>query len=195
LTKALSWTRRNTPKHAARTPGPLGSYICSSNTRAWRRPLGFSKIASTRPAISSPNAPYVMGASELRLRRPGGHAPSASIRRALRAFLEALAFDGSALRQYHDRRRRGLGKTPRARYAQDTTRRNRDRRFARPCSSAGSCRVEVSNGGSFIERSPLPGRGFGYAPYHSPHRLSDPNRRRRAGTCVRMLFPGPLRKS
>lgn len=132
-----------------------------------------------------------MGASELRLRRPARARSVAPIRRALRAFLEALAFDGSALDDITTAAGEALANAAEHAYAHDSRRRNRHvellARFER-----GELRVEVSDGGSFIERSPLPGRGFGLRIIRAiAYQIQIETSR---GTCVRMLFPGPLRK-
>jgi|HubBroStandDraft_2_1064218.scaffolds.fasta_scaffold04939_2 anti-sigma regulatory factor (Ser/Thr protein kinase) len=132
-----------------------------------------------------------MGASELRLCRPAESRSVAPIRRALRAFLEALAFDGSALDDITTAAGEALANAAEHAYAQDTTRRTRNvellARFER-----GELRVEVSDGGSFIERSPEPGRGFGLRIIRA---IADQIQIETShGTCVRMLFAGPLSK-
>jgi len=113
----------------------------------------------------------LMGACELRLSRPAQTRSVAPIRRALRTFLEALAEHAYAQEAEHSRRDVELLA-----------------RFDR-----GELSLEVSDGGCFIERSPLPGRGFGLRIIRAiAHQMqietSD-------GTRVRMLFPGPLLKS
>jgi len=132
-----------------------------------------------------------MGVSELRLCRPARTRSVAPIRRALRAFLEALAFDGSALDDITTAAGEALANAAEHAYAQDTRRGRRDvellARFER-----GELSVEIADGGSFIERSPLPGRGFGLRiiraiAYQIQIETSH-------GTRVRMLFPGPPSK-
>jgi len=132
-----------------------------------------------------------MGVSELRLCRPARTRSVAPIRRALRAFLEALAFDGSALDDITTAAGEALANAAEHAYAQDARRGRRDvellARFER-----GELSVEIADGGSFIERSPLPGRGFGLRiiraiAYQIQIETSH-------GTRVRMLFPGPPSK-
>ncbi|HLY02841.1 MAG TPA: ATP-binding protein [Candidatus Cybelea sp.] len=133
-----------------------------------------------------------MGRSELRLRRPAQTRSVAPIRRALRAFLEALAFEGSALDDITTAAGEALANAAEHAYAQKTKRRRCDvellARFER-----GELSVEVSDGGCFIERSPLPGRGFGLRIIRAiAHQIQIETSH---GTRIRMLFPGPLLKS
>ena len=134
----------------------------------------------------------LMGASELRLSRPAQTRSVAPIRRALRTFLEALAFDGEALDDITTAAGEALANAAEHAYAQETKHPRREvellARFER-----GELSLEVSDGGCFIERSPLPGRGFGLRIIRAiAHQMQIETSH---GTRVRMLFPGPLLKS
>jgi anti-sigma regulatory factor (Ser/Thr protein kinase) len=132
-----------------------------------------------------------MSASELRLSRPARSRAIAPIRRALRAFLEALAFEGSALDDITTAAGEALANAAEHAYVQDTARRRDVELLAR--FERGELSVEVSDAGRFIERSPLPGRGFGLRIIRAvAYQIQIETSR---GTRVRMLFPGPLVKS
>ena len=133
-----------------------------------------------------------MGASELRLSRPAQTRSVAPIRRALRTFLEALAFDGEALDDITTAAGEALANAAEHAYAQETKHPRRDvellARFER-----GELILEVSDGGCFIERTPSPGRGFGLRIIRAvAHQIQIETSH---GTRVRMLFPGPPLKS
>ncbi|MGC9992571.1 MAG: ATP-binding protein [Candidatus Cybelea sp.] len=135
---------------------------------------------------------HLMGASELRLCRPAQTRSVAPIRRALRTFLEALAFDGAALDDITTAAGEALANAAEHAYAQETKHPRRDvellARFER-----GELSLEISDGGCFIERSALPGRGFGLRIIRAiAHQMQIETSH---GTRIRMLFPGPLLKS
>jgi anti-sigma regulatory factor (Ser/Thr protein kinase) len=133
-----------------------------------------------------------MGVSELRLSRPAQTHSVAPLRRALRSFLEALAFERAALDDITTAAGEALANAAEHAYAHETERRRRDVellvRFDR-----GELSVEISDGGRFIERAPLPGRGFGLRIIRAIARqiqIETAN-----GTRIRMLFPGPASES
>lgn len=132
------------------------------------------------------------GASELRLCRPAESRSVAPMRRALRAFLEALGFVGAALDDITTAAGEALANAAEHAYGKETRRRRCDVELL-AYFERGKLRVEVSDRGSFIERSPLPGRGFGLRIIHAiAHQIQIETA---DGTRVRMLFPGPLPKS
>jgi anti-sigma regulatory factor (Ser/Thr protein kinase) len=134
---------------------------------------------------------YLM-TSELRLCRPALAGAIAPIRRALRTFLEALAFDASALDDITTAAGEALANAVEHAYAQETQSRARDvellARFEH-----GELSLEVSDDGCFIERSPSPGRGFGFCIIRAMACQLEIETSH--GTRVRMLFPGPLLES
>jgi anti-sigma regulatory factor (Ser/Thr protein kinase) len=132
-----------------------------------------------------------VSASELRLSRPARSRAIAPIRRALRAFLEALAFEGSALDDITTAAGEALANAAEHAYVQETAHRRDVELLAR--FERGELSVEISDAGRFIERSPLPGRGFGLRIIRAvAYQIQIETSR---GTRVRMLFPGPLVKS
>jgi anti-sigma regulatory factor (Ser/Thr protein kinase) len=126
--------------------------------------------------------------AELRLRCPAQGRAVAPVRHALRAFLEALGFDREALDDVITAAGEALANTVEHAYVEKTRRRRRDMEL-RARLDGEKLQVDVSDHGRFIERAPLPGRGFGLRIVRAiAHEMEIETS---GGTRVRMLFPGP----
>lgn len=132
-----------------------------------------------------------MNVSQLRLRCPAQSRSVASIRRALRAFLEALGFDRNMLDDVTTAAGEALANAVEHAYATDTKQERVIELLARL--DRGRLAVEICDNGCFIERAPLPGRGFGLRIIRAiaPQIRIDTSE----GTRVRMRFEGPSPKS
>lgn len=98
--------------------------------------------------------------SELRLRCPAQSRYVAPVRRALSAFLQALEFERHSLEDVATAAGEALANIVEHAYANAAT----DDRYLElraKLGRHGKLSVDVSDGGSFVERRPLPGRGFG----------------------------------
>jgi anti-sigma regulatory factor (Ser/Thr protein kinase) len=128
--------------------------------------------------------------SELRLRCPAHSRCVGPIRRALRAFLEALGFDRRLLDDVTTAAGEALANVVEHAYDAKTEQRRDVELRARL--NAGNLAVDVTDHGRFLQRAPLPGRGFGLRIIHAivPHIHIDTSN----GTRVEMRFPGPPAK-
>lgn len=100
------------------------------------------------------------GSSELRLTCPAESRYVASVRHALAAFLEALEFERQSLEDATTAAGEALANIVEHAYV----RKEAPERYLELRARLGRTRslsVEVSDRGSFIEREPRPGRGFG----------------------------------
>ena len=126
---------------------------------------------------------------QLRLRCPAQSRSVAPIRHALRAFLQAIGFDGACLDDVTTAAGEALANAVEHAYqgaAGPVPFVELHARIAR-----GKLAVDVSDRGSFIERDRLPGRGFGLRIIRAvaPQTRIDTAR----GTSVRMRFHIPKR--
>jgi anti-sigma regulatory factor (Ser/Thr protein kinase) len=132
-------------------------------------------------------------ASELRLHCPAQSHYVAPIRHALAAFLQALQFDRDFLEDVTTAAGEALANVVEHAYAR--------RRKQTPCYvelrarvlRSGRLSVDVSDDGSFIDRTPLPGRGFGLRIIRAV--AGQLTIETAAGTRVRMTFDGVARQT
>lgn len=129
--------------------------------------------------------------SELRLCCRAHSRSVGPIRRALRAFLEALGFDRNSLDDVTTAAGEALANAVEHAYAghaDDDCAVELRARLDR-----GKLAVDVVDRGCFVERAPLPGRGFGLRIMGAvAHQMRIETA---GGTHVRMRFPGPRKKS
>jgi anti-sigma regulatory factor (Ser/Thr protein kinase) len=100
-------------------------------------------------------------ASELRLRCPADSRYVAPLRHALGAFLEALEFRRQAIEDVTTAAGEALGNIVEHAYATSAKRAEQYLELRAKAGRDGKLTIEVSDGGAFIRRKPLPGRGFG----------------------------------
>ncbi|MFZ1019061.1 MAG: ATP-binding protein [Candidatus Cybelea sp.] len=126
---------------------------------------------------------------QLRLRCPAQSRSVAPIRHALRAFLQAIGFDGDCLDDVTTAAGEALANAVEHAYQGDAGPVPFVELHARI--ARGKLAVDVSDRGSFIERDRLPGRGFGLRIIRAvaPQTRIDTAR----GTSVRMRFHTPKR--
>lgn len=126
---------------------------------------------------------------QLRLRCPAQSRSVAPIRHALRAFLQAIGFDGDCLDDVTTAAGEALANAVEHAYGDDAESVPFVELHARI--ARGKLAVDVSDRGSFIERERLPGRGFGLRIIRAvaPQIRIDTAR----GTSVRMRFHIPKR--
>lgn len=131
-------------------------------------------------------------ASELRLRCPAQSHYVASIRHALAAFLQALQADRDFLEDVTTAAGEALANAVEHAYAQPQN--------GVPCYlqlrarvlRGGKLAVDVTDAGAFVERDPLPGRGFGLRIIRAiSGKLTIDTA---DGTSVRMTFDGLARR-
>jgi serine/threonine-protein kinase RsbW len=103
----------------------------------------------------------VSAGSELRLRCPAHSRYVAPVRHALSAFLQALEFDRHALEDVTTAAGEALANIVEHAYARSAKQASRYLELRASIARTGTLAVDVSDGGSFVERAPLPGRGFG----------------------------------
>lgn len=129
---------------------------------------------------------------ELRLHCPAQSKCVAPVRHALRAFLEALAFDPGSLDDVTTAAGEALANVVEHAYVRTRKSVRRDVELLARI-ERGKLRVDVCDGGSFIVRDPLPGRGFGLRIIRAIARriVIDTSN----GTRIRMTFPGPVGES
>lgn len=131
-------------------------------------------------------------ASELRLRCPAQSRYVALIRHALEAFLHALRFDRDCVEDVTTAAGEALANVVEHAYAQKRTQKQRELELHARILRSGRLTVDVSDDGSFIERTPLPGRGFGLRIIRAvAGKLTVDTAE---GTCVRMKFDGLSRQ-
>ncbi|HEX4013292.1 MAG TPA: ATP-binding protein [Candidatus Cybelea sp.] len=123
-------------------------------------------------------------ASHLRLRCPAQSHSVAPIRHALRAFLEAIGVSGDCLDDVTTAAGEALANAVEHAYREDAGPARFVELHARI--ARGKLAVDISDGGTFIERERLPGRGFGLRIMRAvtPQFRIDTGR----GTSVRMRF-------
>jgi anti-sigma regulatory factor (Ser/Thr protein kinase) len=131
-----------------------------------------------------------MERSELRLLCPAHSRCVGPIRRALRAFLEALGFDRRVLDDVTTAAGEALANVVEHAYDEETKQQREVELRARL--NGENLAVDVTDHGRFVERAPLPGRGFGLRIIHAiaPQMHIDTSN----GTRVEMRFPGPPAK-
>jgi serine/threonine-protein kinase RsbW len=125
----------------------------------------------------------------LLLRCPARSRSVAPIRHALRAFLDAIGFDGDCLDDVTTAAGEALANAVEHAYRGDAGAASFVELHARI--TRGKLAVDVSDRGSFIERERLPGRGFGLRIIRAvaPQLRIDTAR----GTSIRMRFHIPKR--
>ena len=100
-------------------------------------------------------------ASELRLRCPAQSRYVAPIRHALAAFLQALQYNREYLEDVTTAAGEALANAVEHAYARGAKRSERYLELRATILRNGRLAVAVSDDGSFLQRKPLPGRGFG----------------------------------
>jgi anti-sigma regulatory factor (Ser/Thr protein kinase) len=100
-------------------------------------------------------------ASELRLCCPAQSRYVAQLRHALEAFLQALQFDRDFLEDVTTAAGEALANVVEHAYARPRSQAECSLELRARMLRGGRLAVDVSDQGSFIERNPLPGRGFG----------------------------------
>jgi serine/threonine-protein kinase RsbW len=126
-------------------------------------------------------------ASKLRLRCPAQSQYVALLRHALTAFLEALEFERAALDDVTTAAGEALANVVEHAYVNRRARRPYVELRAR-VDRRGRLLVVVADRGSFIDRRPLPGRGFGLRIIQAIAGKLVINTS--TGTCVHMTFGG-----
>ncbi len=99
--------------------------------------------------------------SELRLHCPAQSRYVARVRHALAAFLQALEFEGQLLEDVTTAAGEALANTVEHAYTRSAMVAQRYLELRARLDSKGSLSVDICDGGSFIQRRPTPGRGFG----------------------------------
>ncbi len=124
--------------------------------------------------------------SELRLRCPAKSKYVAPVRHALAAFLQALELERQALEDVTTAAGEALANIVEHAYVRDAKRTEAYLELRAKINRKGTLRVDISDGGCFIERQPLPGRGFGLQIIRAIARelAIDTS----SGTRVRMIF-------
>jgi serine/threonine-protein kinase RsbW len=130
--------------------------------------------------------PAVIEASELRLRCPAQSGYVAPVRHALAAFLQALEFERHALEDVTTAAGEALANIVEHAYPRSVKRAERYLELRARLHRNGTLSVDVSDGGSFIKRKPLPGRGFGLRIIRAI--AGELTIETSAGTRVRMIF-------
>ena len=100
-------------------------------------------------------------ASELRLSCPAQSRYVAQVRHALEAFLQALQFDRDFLDDVTTAAGEALANVVEHAYARSATQDARSLELRARVLRSGKLAIDVSDDGAFIDRTPLPGRGFG----------------------------------
>jgi serine/threonine-protein kinase RsbW len=100
-------------------------------------------------------------ASQLHLRCPAHSRYVAPVRRALAAFLDALDFEQSSLDDIATAAGEALANIVEHAYARTPKNAERYLDLHAKVNRNGNLAVRVSDGGRFVKRRPLPGRGFG----------------------------------
>jgi anti-sigma regulatory factor (Ser/Thr protein kinase) len=103
----------------------------------------------------------VSRAPELRLRCPAQSRHVAQVRHALEAFLQALQFDRDFLDDVTTAAGEALANVVEHAYARSAAHDMRSFELRARVLRGGKLAIDVSDDGSFIDRTPLPGRGFG----------------------------------
>ncbi len=103
----------------------------------------------------------VSGASQLRLRCPAQSRYVAPVRHALAAFLQALEFERQSLEDITTAAGEALANIVEHAYARSRKTTERYLELRAKLDRNGRLCVVVSDNGSFVERRPVPGRGFG----------------------------------
>jgi serine/threonine-protein kinase RsbW len=131
-------------------------------------------------------------ASELRLRCPAQSHYVASVRHALAAFLQALQVDRDFLEDVTTAAGEALANVVEHAYARRRNERACYVELRAKVLRGGKLSVDVSDDGAFVERTPLPGRGFGLRIIRAvAGKLTIDTTQQ--GTCVRMTFDGVAR--
>ncbi|MGA9944844.1 MAG: ATP-binding protein [Candidatus Cybelea sp.] len=132
--------------------------------------------------------PVVAGESQLKLRCPAQSQYVALVRHALGAFLRALEFEGGSLDDVTTAAGEALANIVEHAYGSSSTASECLLELHARVDRKGTLCVDVSDSGSFIERRPLPGRGFGLRIIQAvAGKLTIDTS---GGTCVRMTFNG-----
>jgi anti-sigma regulatory factor (Ser/Thr protein kinase) len=127
-------------------------------------------------------------APELRLTCPAQSRYVALIRHALEAFLHALQFERDCIEDVTTAAGEALANVVEHAYADHGKQTARHFELRARILPSGKLAVDVSDDGSFIERKPLPGRGFGLRIIRAvAGKLTIDTAE---GTCVRMTFDG-----
>jgi serine/threonine-protein kinase RsbW len=105
--------------------------------------------------------PVMTAPSELRLRCPAKSQYVAPVRHALAAFLQALEFERHALEDVTTAAGEALANIVEHAYGRGAKRTEPYLELSAKINRKGTLRVDVCDGGCFVERRPLPGRGFG----------------------------------
>lgn len=131
-------------------------------------------------------------ASELRLCCPAQSRYVALIRHALEAFLQALQFDPDYLEDVTTAAGEALANVVEHAYARLQAETAGYLQLRARILRSGKLAVDVLDNGAFIEREPLPGRGFGLRIIRAVARQLTIDTAE--GTCVRMMFDGLARQ-
>ncbi len=127
-------------------------------------------------------------ASQLKLRCPAQSQYVALVRHALAAFLRALKFEGESLDDVTTAAGEALANIVEHAYVRTSSATECYLELHARLDRQGRLSVSVSDSGSFIERRPLPGRGFGLRIIQAvAGKLTIDTS---GGTCVRMTFIG-----
>ena len=131
-------------------------------------------------------------ASELRLCCPAQSRYVALIRHAHEAFLQALQFDRDYLEDVTTAAGEALANVVEHAYARRQAETAGYLQLRARILRSGKLAVDVLDNGAFIERKPLPGRGFGLRIIRAVARKLTIDTAE--GTCVRMMFDGLARQ-
>jgi anti-sigma regulatory factor (Ser/Thr protein kinase) len=124
--------------------------------------------------------------SELHLRCPAHSRYVAPVRHALAAFLEALEFERQTLDDIGTAAGEALANIVEHAYAGSSKKAERYLDLRARLDGSGRLAVDVSDGGCFVERRPIPGRGFGLRIIRAvAGQLTIDTT---GGTCVKMMF-------
>jgi anti-sigma regulatory factor (Ser/Thr protein kinase) len=128
------------------------------------------------------------GESQLKLRCPAQSKYVALVRHALTAFLRALEFEAESLDDVATAAGEALANIVEHAYGCSAAAAECFLELHARVDRKGTLCVDVSDSGSFIERQPLPGRGFGLRIIQAvAGKLTIDTS---GGTCVRMTFDG-----